>query len=84
MPVKDILHSIPHLRRYDSLMSCINDLTVLDPNVSPTVLLKPLLACAMNPHTKKEAKKRKTAVKNGRFSVAEFWDGTLQQLECII
>lgn len=33
---------------------------------------------------KKEAKKRKTAVKNGLSSVAGFRDWTLQQLESII
>lgn len=33
---------------------------------------------------KKEAKKRKTAAKNGQSSVAEFQDWTMQQLESII
>ena len=33
---------------------------------------------------KKEAKKRKTAVKNGKSTVSEFRDWTLQQLESII
>lgn len=33
---------------------------------------------------KKEAKKKKAAVKNGQSSVAEFRDWTLQQLESII
>ena len=33
---------------------------------------------------KKEAKKRKTAVKNGKATVVEFRDWTLQQLENIL